>query len=159
MPPYCDEMFTYSTLILYKSQQLNHLCFRCGCGCCSNEFIIEAKECRCGTEVPKCVDALTRANSEQLCITNRPVFNDICLNRWSLELASDNFRTRGGMKYRQVDSKDRSVFLFKCVIIFEQAFYPWPTCTPIFISFHNVSLCHYAIVWVVHCMGGCVVLK
>ena len=42
----------------YRSQQLNHVRFRCRCGCCSNEFVIEAKEYRCCTEVPKCIDCL-----------------------------------------------------------------------------------------------------
>ena len=105
--------------------------------------------------MPKCIDALTRANSEQLCITQHPGFNAICLNRWALELASDNFITRGGLKYRQVDSKDRSVFYFKSVVIFEQVFYPWLTCTSTFIIgfyydfMHAVNLGGGEPVWVV----------
>ena len=121
MPPYCEAMFTYSTSIFYKSQQLNYVRFRCRCGCCSNEFVIEAKECHCCTEVPKCIDALTLANSEQLCITNHPGFNAICLNRWALELASDNYRTRGGLKYRQ---GDRSVLFQIFRLLLNRCFTP-----------------------------------
>ena len=52
-----------------------------------------------------------------MCITNHPGFDAICLNRWVLELATENFKTRGGQKYRQVDSKERSVLISdSCVI-------------------------------------------
>ena len=42
-----------------------------------------------------------------MCIINHPGFDAICLNRWSLELASDNFKTCSGQKYHQVDAKER----------------------------------------------------
>jgi hypothetical protein len=50
---------------------------------------------------------LTADKDATMCIINHPGFDAICINRWYLELASDNFKTRGGQKYRQVDSKER----------------------------------------------------
>ena len=92
----------------------------CNCGNCDIQNLVEAKECRCCTEIQKCVDEMNLVTAEKdatMCIINHPGFDAInrwslviCINRWSLELASDNFKTRGGQKYRQVDSKERSVF-------------------------------------------------
>ena len=87
----------------------------CNCGNCNTENLVEAKECRCCTEIQNCVDKMKLVSTpenkdERMCIISYPGFNAICINRWSLELASDNFKTRGGQKYRQVDSKERSVF-------------------------------------------------
>ncbi|XP_028401050.1 uncharacterized protein LOC114524123 [Dendronephthya gigantea] len=95
----------------------------CNCGNCNTENLVEAKECHCCTEIPNCAAALTltiddsvrvsessdddATNTQQTCITNHPGFDAICLNRWSLELAADNFKTRTGQKYRQVSSKNR----------------------------------------------------
>ena len=84
---------------------------------------MEAKECRCCAEIPKCVEMLDAVRkdadlsqaqvegSEEVvgmkCITNHPGFDAVCLNQWSLELASHSFKTRDGSKYKQVDSKKR----------------------------------------------------
>ena len=80
---------------------------RCNCGNCNIENLVEAKECRCCTELPNCVAALSivnkdvsessdddAINTQQMCITNHPGFDAICLNRWSLELASDTILKR-----------------------------------------------------------------
>ena len=85
--------------------------FRCNCGSCSTETLVQAKETRCCTEISNCVDALVLAGSQNTCITNHPAFDAICLNRWSLELASDRFKTRSGQRYQQVESKDRLVHI------------------------------------------------
>ncbi|CAB3980362.1 Hypothetical predicted protein, partial [Paramuricea clavata] len=81
----------------------------CNCGNCDIQNLVEAKECRCCTEIQKCVDGMNLVTADKdatMCIINHPGFVAICINRWSLELASDNFKTRGGQKYRQVDSKE-----------------------------------------------------
>ena len=85
--------------------------FRCNCGSCSTEKLVQAKETRCCAEISNCVDALVLAGSQNTCITDHPAFDAICLNRWSLELASDRFKTRSGQRYQQVESKDRLVHI------------------------------------------------
>lgn len=53
--------------------------------------------------------------SEQLaCIIDHPGFPAICLNRWSLELAADNFKTRDGHRYKQSGSKERYI---NCILL------------------------------------------
>ena len=96
----------YSTLYTFS---------RCNCGNCNIENLVEAKECRCCTELPNCVAALSivnkdvfessdddATNTQQICITNHPGFDAICLNRWSLELASDNLK-HVGLLDRNID--------------------------------------------------------
>ena len=46
---------------------------------------------------------------ELTCVIDHPGFPAICLNRWSLELAADNFKTRDGHRYKQSGSKERYV--------------------------------------------------
>ena len=91
---------------------VNNYFFRCKCGSCSTEKLVEAKETRCCTEIANCVDALVRAGSEHTCVTNHLIFDAICLNRWALEFASDRFKTRSGQRYRQVESKDWLVYIY-----------------------------------------------
>ena len=45
---------------------------------------------------------------ELTCVIDH-LFPAICLNRWSLELAADNFKTRDGHRYKQSGSKERYV--------------------------------------------------
>ena len=102
---------------------VNNEFFRCNCGSCSTEKLVQARETRCCTEIANCVDALVRAGSQQTCITNHPVFDAICLNRWALELASDRFKTRSGQRYQQVESKDRLVHISAMHSDFSSYFY------------------------------------
>ena len=42
------------------------------------------------------------------CITHHPGFDKVCLEKWSVKLAADSYRTRRGNKYRQEgDSEER----------------------------------------------------
>ena len=41
------------------------------------------------------------------CITNHPGFEAVCLNKWSLELAAESYKTRGGCRYKLSSSKNR----------------------------------------------------
>ncbi|XP_028394439.1 uncharacterized protein LOC114544657 [Dendronephthya gigantea] len=85
----------------------------CSCGNCSIEMLQNAKECRCCHEIEGCakfIDDFSEESSEEqklTCIVNHPGFPAVCLNRWSLELAADNFKTRQGHRYKQSGSKQR----------------------------------------------------
>ena len=86
----------------------------CNHGNCNTENVVEAKECRCCTEIQNCVDKMklvstTENKDGRMCIIKHPGFNAVSINRWSLELALGNFKTGGGQKYRRVDSKERSI--------------------------------------------------
>ena len=41
------------------------------------------------------------------CVIEHPGFQASCLNRWSLELAAGNYKTRDGHRYGQSGSKER----------------------------------------------------
>lgn len=93
--------------------------FRCSCGNCSIELLQNAKECCCCKEDEDCVTFLDKFSEdstlqseheeELTCVINHPGFPAICLNRWSLELEADNFKTRDGHRYKQSDSKERYI--------------------------------------------------
>jgi len=62
-----------------------------------------------------CVEALTSElvindlapGSEPICITQHPGFNPVCLQKWSLRLAADKYRTKGKKKYSQKGAEER----------------------------------------------------
>ena len=91
--------------------------FRCSCGNCSVELLQNAKECCCCKEIEGCAKFLEKFAEESMlgiknegelvCVIDHPGFPAICLNRWSLELAADNFKTRDGHRYKQSGSKER----------------------------------------------------
>ena len=76
--------------------------FRCRFGNCNTEMLLNAKECYCCREIVKCVEFVEdldypgSVDKEVICVTNHPGFPAVCLNRWSLELAADTFKTRDG---------------------------------------------------------------
>ena len=41
------------------------------------------------------------------CITLHPGFQDVCLNRWVLEVASLNLKTKAGKSYRAIFNQGR----------------------------------------------------
>ena len=53
---------------------------------------------------------LKEVNKQPHCVTEHPGFVEVCLNRWSLELAARSFKTREGPVYRQTGSDERLVF-------------------------------------------------
>jgi hypothetical protein len=69
------------------------------CGFCSITFLQNANECSCCQDMEKCVESLSDKwvpqdlETAPKCITLHPAFNTICLDRWSLRLASGKFRT------------------------------------------------------------------
>ena len=72
-----------------------------------------ASECYCCREIEKCVEFIEdlgpqrAVDKEVICITDHPGFPAVCLNRWSLELATENFKTRDGHHYSQINTKER----------------------------------------------------
>ena len=102
-----------SWLVILKVDSMI-LIFRCSCGNCSLEFLENAKECFCCTEIEKCEAFVEEMNMEfpdknVTRIVNHPGFSAICLNKWALELASGKFKTRYGLRYRQCGSKERYI--------------------------------------------------
>ncbi len=87
-----------------------------------------ASECYCCRQIEKCVefvedlDSQRAVDKEVICITDHPGFPAVCLNRWSLELAAENFKTRDAHHYSQINTKERyskfSVFAYKPLEIF-----------------------------------------
>ncbi len=81
--------------------------FRCKCGRCSLEELSNAKECKCCTEIESCMVAINDAEvveevgSVVSCVTEHPGFSAVCLNKWSLRLAADKYKTRHGRRYRR----------------------------------------------------------
>ena len=93
---------------------------RCKCGNCSREHLSNAHECVCCMEIDECQQALNSElvifdvgqNANLKCITEHPGFNTICLQRWSLRMSSDRYKTKHNAKYTQKDSEGRlEIFL------------------------------------------------
>ena len=87
--------------------------FRCRCGNCNTEMLLNAKECYCCRVIVKCVECVEyldypgSVDKEVICVTDHPGFPAVCLNRWSLELAADTFKTYDGHRYSQLGTKER----------------------------------------------------
>ena len=86
------------------------------CNNCQRNLLQNISECYCCQELEGCVKGLGSylvvaeldPNAAALrCITEHPGFNPVCLQRWSLRLAADKYRTKGKQKYRQTGSEDR----------------------------------------------------
>ena len=86
------------------------------CNNCERNLLQNISECYCCQELEGCVKGLGSdlvvaeldPNAAALrCITEHPGFNPVCLQRWSLRLAADKYRTKGKQKYRQTGSEDR----------------------------------------------------
>ena len=45
--------------------------------------------------------------AELHCITEHPGFRPVCLEKWSLRMAADRFRTKSKERYRQKGSEER----------------------------------------------------
>ncbi|CAB3984262.1 Hypothetical predicted protein [Paramuricea clavata] len=89
----------------------------CKCGNCGVELLANIHECCC--ELEACDEALK--NNEVLedlkaegkdielikCITQHPGFDSVCLQKWSLKLAADKYKTRSKSRYSQVKTQNR----------------------------------------------------
>ena len=45
--------------------------------------------------------------SDAKCITQHPGFNAVCLQKWSLKLAADRYKTKSKTKYCQLEGENR----------------------------------------------------
>jgi hypothetical protein len=45
--------------------------------------------------------------SNAKCITQHPAFSTVCLQKWSLKLAADIYKTKGKTKYRKLGAENR----------------------------------------------------
>ena len=79
-------------------------------------MLLNAKECYCCREIVKCVEFVEdldypgSVDKEVICVTDHTGFPAVCLiklNRWSLKLAADTFKTRDGHRYSQLGTKER----------------------------------------------------
>ena len=88
---------------------------RCTCENCDRGWLQNISECYCCRELDGCVEALTSElvtndlapGSELTCITQHPGFNPVCLQKWSLRLAADKYRTKEKKKYSQKGAEER----------------------------------------------------
>jgi hypothetical protein len=84
-----------------------------------------AKECYCCREIEHCLqfvedlDSQRSVDKDVICVTDHPGFPAVCLNRWSLELAAENFKTCDCHRYSQISTRERyskfSVFAYKAL--------------------------------------------
>ena len=67
----------------------------------------------CCFEIEECVEShsseivLQEVGTKKNCVTQHPGFGQVCLQRWSLQLAADNYKTKDKAKYRQTGSENR----------------------------------------------------
>ena len=73
---------------------------RCKCSRCSLEAITKPEECICCKKIDRVSEVMGQLDLEDRCITLHPGFQDVCLNRWVLEVASLNLKTEAGKSYR-----------------------------------------------------------
>ena len=70
-------------------------------------------ECFCCKQIEKCVDSLgstaVLGEGEILpqCVIMHPRFSAVCLNRWSLILASVKYKMFDGTKYCQIGTEEK----------------------------------------------------
>ncbi|XP_015758790.1 PREDICTED: uncharacterized protein LOC107338057 isoform X1 [Acropora digitifera] len=72
----------------------------CKCSLCSVEAITKPEECICCKEIDRVSEVMGQLDLEDRCIILHPGFQDVCLNRWVLEVASLNLKTKAGKSYR-----------------------------------------------------------
>jgi len=91
------------------------LSIRCECGNCSTNVLNNISECYCCQELDGCVEDLQSDIVLQdvddgtvlKCITEHPGFTPVCLQKWSLRLSADKYKTRERKRYQQLGSEER----------------------------------------------------
>lgn len=87
----------------------------CLCGNCDRQLLQNLSECYCCKELEGCKEALDtelvvrdiQPNVKLQCITQHPGFRPVCLEKWSLRMAADRFRTKSKAKYKETGSEER----------------------------------------------------
>ena len=75
---------------------------RCTCSNCSVDFACKLEECICCQEIDRCGEVMGTFNKETSCITSHPGFQDVCLNKYVLEVAAIGLKTRRGKSYTRM---------------------------------------------------------
>ena len=99
----------------YFSANITLLNFRCKCGNCNIALLQNISECYCCCELEDCEESMKSdlvlqdlaPDVNLTCITEHPGFQPVCLQKWSLRLAADKFKTKGKERYRQTGSEER----------------------------------------------------
>ena len=108
-------MACVGTLLDYVSANITLLNVRCKCGNCNVALLQNISESYCCCELEGCKELMKSDLVRQdlapdvtlTCITEHPGFQPVCLQKWSLRLASDKFKTKGKKRYRQTGSEER----------------------------------------------------
>ncbi|XP_020615415.1 uncharacterized protein LOC110053519 isoform X1 [Orbicella faveolata] len=85
----------------------------CKCGACSAENLQNPNEFQCCMEIEECVECLSservieEVSTKLNCVTQHPRFSQVCLQKWSLRLAADKYKTRNKTKYHQTGTENR----------------------------------------------------
>ena len=106
-------LFTY--FFDYFSANIILLHFRCKCGNCKVALLQNISECYCCCELQGCEESIKSdlvlqdlaPDVNLTCITEHLGFQPVCLQKWSLRLAADKFKTKGKERYRQTGSEER----------------------------------------------------
>ena len=85
------------------------------CGNCNVALLQNISECYCSCESEGCKESINSdlvlqdlAHDVNLtCITEHPGFQPVCLQKWSLRLAADKFKTKGKERYGSTGSEER----------------------------------------------------
>ncbi|XP_067053631.1 CUB domain-containing protein-like isoform X3 [Acropora muricata] len=86
----------------------------CKCGNCNVALLQNISESYCCCELEGCKESMKSDLVRQdlapdvtlTCITEHPGFQPVCLQKWSLRLAADKFKTKGKKRYRQTGSEE-----------------------------------------------------
>ncbi|CAH3159432.1 unnamed protein product [Porites lobata] len=79
----------------------------CTCWNCSVDIATKKEECICCKEIDRAGEVMENIERAGDCITLHPGFQDVCLNRWVLEVASLNLKTKAGKSYRAIFNQGR----------------------------------------------------
>ena len=76
------------------------------------EGLENSSECKCCTEIDGCMLAINHWEVVEdvgnvQCITEHPGCTPVCLNRYSLRLLADAYKTRAGTRYRDTGCEYR----------------------------------------------------
>lgn len=86
----------------------------CSCGNCNRVLLQNLSECYCCNELDGCKEAMSSdvvlqdlpEGTTIKCITDHPGFKPVCLEKWSLRMAADKFRTKTKQRYQQTGTEE-----------------------------------------------------
>ena len=63
------------------------------------EFVVQHEERRCSMEIDRCRERMAQVEKDEECVSWRPGFESVCLNRWVLETAAIEVKTKQKKAY------------------------------------------------------------